>query len=711
MLAAALTDRDIAALASRWITSELAECARLYRVNSVDGAQLVGRNGAGNYSGLVVPNILPGHDHVRECVLRLDHPEMELKPDGSTRPKAKYLHPPGRRNLLYFPPGITVEQLADTSLPVAVVEGPFKALALFRLAHHGVETARWLPIAINGCWGWRGTVGKTTGPDGGRCDVKGVIADLDRVAWDGRLVLLVPDTNVTTNTSVTAAWRKLGKELERRGAHVATVEIPTEPGINGMDDYLGRHGPEAALELFEAAKPRNTARDFHLTDAGNAERLVDRHGRDLRFVEEWDWLYWDGRRWRSDDIGEVGRRALETARQILAEAAKLENRAERKKLAGFAFRSESRAGIANMVKMAEDLAAVRARPEEFDRNPWLLNVKNGMLDLQKGELRPHSRRDFITRLAPAHWNEQPGCPMFLTFLDEIFEGNKKLVHFVQKLVGYSLTGLTVEQILIILWGSGANGKSTLIEVLSALLGEYATKSPISTFLLSRNDSIPNDLAALQGVRFVYASEVDEGRRLAESLVKDVTGGEKIRARFLHKEWFEFRPEFKLWLSTNNKPIIKGTDNAIWRRIRLVPFKVTFPPEKQDKQLAAKLKTELPGVLRWAVEGCLAWQREGLEPPEEVTAATEGYREEMDALATFLTECTEADTTGGVSAKQLYHAYTIWCQESGEKPETQKALGMRLRARGYDSTHKDTGNWWIGLRLRPGVRTGEGEVAE
>ena len=695
----ALTSDDYRKLEARWIPRELAERAGIFRVNSTVGAQMMGRNGSGNYSGLIIPNIAPGEEHIREYCLRRDHPDLESKPDGGTREKGKYLHPPGRENQLYFPPGTTVEQLADTTLPVALVEGAFKALALFRLSLYNVEKPRWLVIGISGCWNWRGRVGKTTGPDGGRCDVKGPIPDLDRIAWNGRLTLLVPDTNVTGNPSVQAAWREFAKEIERRGAPTVMVEVPNESGINGIDDYLSRHDPEAGLALFEAAKPRNSVNDFHLSDLGNAQRLVHGHGRDLRFVSAWGWMSWDGMRWRKDDIGAVERYAKATVLSMYEGVGAIQDDEARKNFLKFVRRSESRQSLTAMVDLAQSEFEVVARPSEFDGDPWLLNVSNGTLDLRNSELRPHNRKDLITRLTPVRWNPEADCPLFLTSLHQIFNGNKRLVRFVQKLGGYSLTGLTTEQILIILWGMGANGKSTLVEVLSALLGEYAAKTPTSTFLLKRNDSIPNDLAALQGVRFAYASEVEEGRRLSESLVKDVTGGEKIRARFLHREWFEFQPEFKLWLSTNHKPIIKGTDHAIWRRIRLVPFQVTFPPEKQDKGLAQKLKTELSGILNWAVEGCLAWQREGLEAPEEVVHATEGYREEMDTLAAFLRERTEAAPAGGVSAKALYKAYCAWCEENGERPQTPKALGMRLGERGYSSTHKATGNCWIGLRLR------------
>jgi putative DNA primase/helicase len=265
-----------------------------------------------------------------------------------------------------------------------------------------------------------------------------------------------------------------------------------------------------------------------------------------------------------------------------------------------------------------------------------------------------------------------------------------------------LTGSTREQVLFFLYGLGANGKSTLLEVLQALFGDYATQTNTETFLVKhRGGGIPNDVAALKGARFVAAAEVEAGRRMAEVLIKQLTGGDKITARFLHGEFFEFKPTFKLWLSANHKPVIRGTDHAIWRRIRLLPFTVQIPKEEQDRELPEKLKAELPGILNWALAGCLQWQYGGLESPKEVTEATEGYREEMDVMADFLAERCFVAPGASATAKELYSSYTSWAEAMGEKrPYSQTAFGSALRERGFESGRGAGGRTvWYGIGVQ------------
>jgi len=278
-------------------------------------------------------------------------------------------------------------------------------------------------------------------------------------------------------------------------------------------------------------------------------------------------------------------------------------------------------------------------------------------------------------------------------------GDGELIRFVQKALGYSLTGSTQEQCLFMLYGAGANGKSTLIQTTSTLLGDYSRQTPTETLLVQRGDGVRNDLARLQGARFVSAVEVEGGRRLAEVLVKPLTGGDTITARFLYGEHFEFQPMFKLWLAVNHKPGVQGTDHAIWRRIHLLPFTVTIPVGEQDKRLAEKLQGELPGILRWAVEGCLAWQREGLEPPAEVKRATGDYRAEMDVIAAFIQDCCVLGDEREVSSKALYEEYTGWCTQMGESPVSQKALATALQERGCTSGRKSGGRLWCGIALK------------
>jgi putative DNA primase/helicase len=316
----------------------------------------------------------------------------------------------------------------------------------------------------------------------------------------------------------------------------------------------------------------------------------------------------------------------------------------------------------------------------------------------------HRREDLITKLAPVEYDPEAAAPTWAAFLERVLPDEVRA--FFQRAAGYSLTGDTSEQVMFINHGPGANGKSTAQEAIAAALGDYALRTPTEMLLAKRAGGIPNDIARLKGARFAAASETEEGRRLAESLVKDLTGQDTISARFMRAEWFDFRPTHKLWLSTNHKPEVRGTDEAIWRRIRLVPWTQTIPPAEQDKKLLAKLRKELPGILAWLVRGCLMWQREGLRPPDEVRKATGRYRAEMDVLAAFIDEECIVAERATATAKALYAAYKAWCDENGERPESQRRFGGRLKERGFDSARMTTGARkgaveWRGIGLAGG----------
>jgi putative DNA primase/helicase len=365
-------------------------------------------------------------------------------------------------------------------------------------------------------------------------------------------------------------------------------------------------------------------------------------------------------------------------------------------------RSEAGARIKEMVDLAR--SDVPVMPDELDASPDLLNTESGTIELRTGKLREHQREDLITKLAPVEYRPDATAPVWDAFLERVLPG-EELRRFVRMASGYSATGDTSEQCMFINHGGGANGKSTFQEAIAAALGDYAMRAPTEMLLTKRSGGIPNDIARLKGSRFVASSETEEGRRLAESLIKDLTGQDTVTARFLWAELFEFTPTHKLWLSTNHKPEIRGTDNAIWRRIRLIPWSVTIPPAEQDKKLPTTLHRELPGILAWIVRGCLEWRREGLQAPDEVRRATGQYRAEMDVLAGFFAECCELDSGHWEYAKDLYECYKRWCDENGERPEPQRKFGGRLGERGFqrDRGGSRGAGIWRGVRLTEGEK--------
>lgn len=428
----------------------------------------------------------------------------------------------------------------------------------------------------------------------------------------------------------------------------------------------------------ERPKPGNT-----LTDLGNSERLIARHGGDLRYCHAWrKWLVWDGTRWAIDDRGAVKERAKDTVRSIYAEAGAVDDEGERKALSSHARRSEARQRVEAMISLAESSLPVRVK--DLDADPWLLNCQNGTIDTRTGEVLAHDRERLITKLAPAPYDPDAKAPRFEKFLSEVLDGDDDLIGFMRRFAGYSLTGSTEERVFAILYGRGKNGKTTLVEILRAALGDYATTTSTETIMTKKHQGVGNDVAALKGARFVAASEVAQDRHLDEAKVKHLVGNEEISARFLYGEPFDFMPEFTLWLSTNNKPVIRGEDDAIWDRVKMIPFTRRFEGNEADAKLPEKLREELPGVLAWMVQGCLEWQREGgLKEPEKVSAATEGYRAEMDVVAAFVDECCFVGEDRWCNFANLYDAYDRWCLESHETPQKKRRFGDSLTERGYE----------------------------
>jgi len=445
---------------------------------------------------------------------------------------------------------------------------------------------------------------------------------------------------------------------------------------------------------------------FPLTDTGLAERFAKQHRDKIRYCHPWQkWVAWDGKRWRADDVGAAERLAKETARSILAEAAEEPDDETRDAIVSFARSAESASRRTAMLKLARSEEGIPILPDALDRDPWLFNCDNGTIDLRTGELHHHRQNDLITKLSPVAYLADAESPTWQRFLCDIFNDNAELIGFIQRLAGYCLTADVREQVLTIFHGAGANGKSTLLDAIQgALGGDYAMQAPSDMLMARSNDQHPTEKADLFGRRLVVAIETNEGRRLDEALTKSLTGGDRIRARRMREDFWEFPPTHKLILACNHKPEIRGTDHATWRRVRLVPFNVVFDAEHQDKQLPAKLAAEREGILAWAVAGCLEWQRDGLGLPGDVAAATESYRAEQDTVGEFVAQCCEVKPGARVRAGTLYGVYREWAERAGEPVIPQRAFGRRMTERGFERL-KISGIWYTGVGLADGQEEG------
>jgi putative DNA primase/helicase len=441
--------------------------------------------------------------------------------------------------------------------------------------------------------------------------------------------------------------------------------------------------------------PRSVPKPIR-TDLGNAQRFAAEHGHRLRHVRERRaWLTWTGSRWARDATGDAERAAKQTARRLLTDAAKIEDEDKRKQAAQWALTSQSDPRIRAMLALATTELEIALADEQLDHDPWLLTCPNGTLDLRTGTLGSHDLADLITLATDIAYVPGADCPRWRRFLSEVFAGDNELVEFMRKYVGYCLTGDTREEVLTVFHGAGCNGKSTFMRVQKRLAGNHAVTASFDTFMRARADRAPrNDLARLHRARLVTASESGEGRRLDEAIVKEITGRDPIAARFLYGEHFEFTPQFKLVLVTNHRPKVDGTDDALWRRLRLVPFEQSFEG-REDRELDDRLAAELPGILAWAVQGCLDWQRDGLGQPAAVTKATREYRQDEDLLGGFLDERCRLE--GEIEPSRLRDAFEDYCRAIGEKPIAASVLGKQLARRGI-SRHKRSGQY-RGVSLR------------
>ncbi|HXC56664.1 MAG TPA: phage/plasmid primase, P4 family [Rhizomicrobium sp.] len=436
-----------------------------------------------------------------------------------------------------------------------------------------------------------------------------------------------------------------------------------------------------------------TAESPEFSDDSLALKFAKKHECNLRYVAEWGiWMRWNGCRW----IEEKTLAAFDDARAICREAAEIASclNGEPKKAVSIA----SKQTVAAVESLARSDRRLAVKSDQWDGDPLLLNTPGGSVNLKTGKLRAHRIADYTTKITAV--SPRGECPMFFSFLDRITNGNRELQAFFARVFGYALTGLTREHALFFFYGTGANGKSVLLETVSGILGGYAQSAPMETFAASKFDRHPTELADLQGARLVTASETEEGRALAESRIKMMTGGDRIKARKMRQDFFEFTPQFKLVMAGNHKPCLRVVDEAIKRRVNLIPFTVTIPREERDQGLTEKLRAEWPGILQWMIDGSLEWQRVGLAAPAVVTDATAEYLENEDTLNAWMAERCQIGPDSRQRSSELYASFKHFAVEAGEEPGTNKDFSARLEVRGFERRRVAIGTVFCGISLLP-----------
>ena len=409
------------------------------------------------------------------------------------------------------------------------------------------------------------------------------------------------------------------------------------------------------------------------SESALALRFVAEHSGYTRYVAGWGrWLFWDGAGWKFDTVLRVFNLAHNVCRVAAAEA---ESMAVKQKIT-------SSKTVAALVTLARSDPRIAATVDQWDADPWLLCTPDGTVDLQSGLSRPSLAADYSTKITAVAPDKS--CPRWLDFLDRVTNGDQELQSYLKRACGYMLTGVTVEHAMFFLYGLGANGKSKFIEAVSGVVGGYHTVAQIETFTESHNDRHPTELANLRGARLVTSMETEEGRRWAESRIKSLTGGDKISARFMRQDFFEFTPTFKLTIFGNHKPGLKTVDEAIRRRMNLVPFEVTIPMVERDKNFGDKLRTEWPGILAWMIEGCLEWQRDGLRPPAAVVEATGKYLDEEDTFKSWFDECCIRDRGAFTPTAWLFNSWKQWAKRANEWEGPQRKFTQRLVSEGFTS---------------------------
>lgn len=619
----------------------------------------------------------------------------QVRPDAPSNPRHKYATPRGTRNRLDVHPR-SRPHLRNPRIPLWITEGVKKGDALVSA---GAQCVVALP---GGVWGWRGT---------NEFDGKTTLADWDDVALNGRHVYLVFDSDLATNRQVRAALDRMAAMLAQRGARVWLIFLPAVgDGKVGVDDYLLSHDLEELQELaktvseVQAEDPMLT---LPRTDHGAAERFAAAYGDRLAWCSEArTWYVWDGRRWDTRPTERPTKMAMDLGRELQAKAVVMNtSNIARADTIAYALSFESAKRINTTVELAKALLEVEAR--EFDSDPFLLNVTNGVVDLRTGELLPHDPDLRQTAASPVTYDPDAAYEEWEHFLDQATEGKEGLREFLQVAAGYSVTGSVAEEKLFMAIGPSRSGKSTFLEAIKSALGDYAATSNFDTFAAKSFEQAHSEgIARLRGRRFVTSIEVEQGRTLAVALVNQLTGGDELTARMLYANSVTFAPTQKYWIAANNEPKVAKDEDAIWNRILRVPFANVVPPERRDPGVKERLKDPRiggPAVLAWLVRGCLTWQREGLKPPQVVLVETAAYRERMDVLNDFIEDRCVLHEGARTPAAELYETYVEWTWKNGvPKAEvlSRQKFGRALERLGCEKRQSKADNTraWFGVGL-------------
>ena len=663
-----LTAEDLAAFDKLRISGGLLALARVERVLDVDARERFGIKFDGDLAGIVFPYYLNGARVTAR--LRRDCPEI----DEEGEVKNKYVSAFGDHRHLYCPPDYQT-LLDDPTIPLIFVEAEKSVLSIIEWSRR--TGCKVLPLACGGCWGWRGRTGIKITVDGGREEDRG---PLPEIAWaaNGRVAVIVFDANVSTNVKVQQAREALRGQLTEQGAAVLVRNLPVMNDVNGVDDFIGVAGDKAFLDLLnqKAAAGAINLLEQSLSDHGNAQRLIAFAGQNLRYCTPMDkWLLWDGRRWKIDTLDEIRKLTQNMFVEFVMQAMA----AKSKVLLGFAGHCLNSRLISAAIREAQPLLAVA--PDALDTDPWLLNFLNGTLNLRGFELLQHSREYLITKLVAHDYNPKAEAPQFTAFLDRLLGS---LTCYVQKALGYSVTGMSNEKCVFLCLGKTNSGKTTLLSLIRDLFNEYATLIMIDSLMRKSDDNNSRaDLADLRGVRFAATSETEEGQRLRESNLKRIVQGQgRIKSVRKYEHPIEFPETHKLWIDANHLPVVHGSDDAIWSRLVPIPFDRPLEESEIDRELPAKLRLEAEGIIAWILEGTSLWQRDGLGKPPQIEAARGSWREAMDRLAAFRQACCIEAPEMSIQARPLYVAYRKWSEEAGEKPLTETAFALRMADGGF-----------------------------